>query len=210
MRLNIHSRLFKIVLIMMIMGWGANYAQVNRQSIESLLEENSFTYGLHNRRTELMGNSCSIYGLVLGFPHSTRMKHMLTLNSTVFWIGENPEVQLNYLGFAEEYAFFTRPKLEFVLYGHIGIGTTRFQSLSNLGEPELSRQLAAPLELGVHASYRINSWMKFKTGIGHRTDLSAADIPLNAPYYKVGLAINIWELKKAWDTEYKSKYIRKN
>ena len=103
MRLNIHRRLFRIVLIMMIMGWGAAYAQVNRQSIESLLEENSFTYGLHNRRTELMGNSCSIYGLVLGFPHSTRMKHMLTLNSTVFWIGENPEVQLNYFGFAEEY-----------------------------------------------------------------------------------------------------------
>ena len=52
--------------------------------------------------------------------------------------------------------------------------------------------------------------MKFKTGIGHRTDLAAADTPLNAPYYKVGLAINIWELKRAWDTKYKSKYIRKN
>ena len=138
------------------------------------------------------------------------MKLILTLNSTVFWFGENPEVQLNYLGFAEEYAFFSRQKLEFVLYGHLGIGTTSFQSLSNLGEQELSRQLAAPLELGVHASYRINSWMKFKTGIGHRTDLTAIDAPLNATYYKVGLAINVWELKKAWDTEYKSKYIRRN
>ena len=98
-----------------------------------------------------MGNSCSIYGLVLGFPHSTREAYAyLKLNGILDW-GKS-RVQLNYFGFAEEYAFFTRPKLEFVLYGHLGIGTTRFQSLSNLGEPELSRQLAAPLELGVHAS----------------------------------------------------------
>lgn len=162
-------------------------------------EEKSVTFGLNNRRTSFLENPATLYGLHVGVKFGNRLKHTLTLNSTLFWVGdaeispnEFKQIRLNYLGFSEEFELCQIRKISFNSYFHIGAGKAHYRSLLNeiALENSLTSHFVFPFEFGLHTSYQLNTWSSFKLGMGYRYVIGEHEIPINGVYYKVGLGLN--------------------
>lgn len=165
-------------------------------------EKKTITYGLNNRRTLLLQDQSTIYGGYIGVKFGDRLKHVFTLNSTLFWVGEGDyvpnvtELQLNYLGFAGEYLFWQKEKWAFSSYMHGGAGKIR--TVSNVLSNQTNKDWVFPLEAGLHAGYLPNNWLELRFGGGYRYVLSSGNVPLNGFYYKVGAGVNLRHLKSAY------------
>ena len=166
-------------------------------------EKKSVTYGLNNRRTTLLQDNATIYGGYLGIKFGSQLKHMITFNSTLFWVGDymdetgisNPlEVQLNFIGFSEEFVFWKKNRWAFASYLHIGAGQARFRE-TFMNEDLFRDKLVYPGEIGLHSSFAPIEWLEFRIGGGYRYVFNSKEIPLNGFYYKVGAGINLQKFK---------------
>ena len=168
-------------------------------------EKKTVTYGLNNRRTSLLNENTTLYGGYIGIKFGGQLKHVITLNSTVFWVGEYDapqglqptEVQLNYAGFAEEYVFWRYQKWAFSSYIHLGAGKGRFRTASFDNYPFATHWIF-PAELGLQTGYSLNKWLELKAGGGYRYVMNAGDWPLHGFYYKLGAGLNFQEFKKSY------------
>lgn len=165
-------------------------------------EKKSITYGLNNRRTKLFQDRATIYGAYAGIQFGNDLKHVLTINSTLWWVGNDAdhfsapsEVQLNFLGFSEEYVFWKKNRWSFSTYIHLGLGKARARATDfNLQTtPYLSRWVF-PAEGGIHGEFTLNKWLSFRGGLGYRYVLNSSDWPLHGMYFKVGAGVKIKEL----------------
>lgn len=186
---------FILVLCLMI-NMGA-LSQVDSLFIAPFKEKKSLTYGLNNRRTFFLNQSTTIYGAYMGIQYGERMKHVITINSNPFWIDEEDHVHLIYAGFAEEFTFLFVKRFEFISYIHAGLGFATYQTMTLPGEYETNRELVSPIELGVHTSYKVLDWLKLKGGVGYRIVLLDEINELNNVYFKIGLGVDIRELRYA-------------
>ena len=178
-------------------------AQVGDFLFKHFREKKTVTYGLNNRRTSLLQENATIYGGYLGIKFGSQLKHMVTLNSTLLWVGNyidqtgvsNPlEVQLNFIGFSEEFVFWKKNRWAFASYLHIGVGKARFRD-AMVNEDLLSNNFVYPGEAGIHSSYAPIDWLEFRLGGGYRYVFNSKEIPLNGFYYKVGAGINLQKFK---------------
>lgn len=166
-------------------------AQIDSLLIAPLKEKKSLTYGLNNRRTYLLGDPSTIYGVYFGIQYGERLKHVITYNNNLFWAGNNEQVRVQFLGFAEEYTFYSVGRFEFVSYIHIGVGFASYRNLTLLHEHQFYDELISPVELGVHGSLRIYDWLKFKTGAGYRFVLLDKEHDMDGFYYKIGASLAV-------------------
>lgn len=192
-------------ILLLVIGLSFSFlsnAQLNDFLFRHFKERKSVTYGLNNRRTSILNENSTIYGGYIGIKFGNRLKHVITLNSTVMWVGEpnadiglEPvEVQLNFAGFSEEYVFWKHNQWAFSSYLHFGIGKGRFRSIPEGLNPSFS-QWVFPAEFGIHSAYSPNKWLELRTGGGYRYVFNSADWPLHGFYYKVGAGLNIREFE---------------
>lgn len=182
-------------------------AQVNDFLFSHFKKKKTLTYGFNNRRTSLLYDHSTIYAGYVGIKFGSQLKHVITLNSTAFWVG-NPErlaaeglqpleVQLNFVGLSEEFMFWKKNRWTFSSYIHLGAGQGRFRSIAP-DQQIVDEQWMFPLELGIHSGYSPNSWLELRVGGGYRHLFKAGDWPLHGLYYKVGAGVNFRELKKRY------------
>jgi len=193
MFLNLNKRKFTVVLACLFNGLAA-HAQDDSVLPDPFSEPRSLTYGIWNRQTSLLDDRSTIYGLFVGVQHGKRMKHVFTVNSNVFWSGvpEEREVQLNFVGFAEEYSFLFIDRFEFILHTHAGLGEARFRSPSGSSNA-LRRDFIVPFEFGIHSTYHVNDWLKVTFGAGNRSVLFYGSNELNGGYWKLGVGVDLAE-----------------
>ncbi len=160
----------------------------------------SITYGLNNRRTSILGNSITIFGGYVGVQWGDRLKHVLTTNSSVFWIQPNATTlpprsyHLNYIGFAEEYALLRWKRWELVSFIHGGYGSFHERSFE-ASAFTYNKDWVIPVELGGHLAFGINEWLDAIGGAGHRWVLLDQTHALDGFYYKVSLSLDIKALR---------------
>ena len=140
----------------------------------------------------------AIYCGYVGIKFGHQLKHVVTLNSTVFWVGnyrqssgqEPMEIQLNYAGFAEEFRFWKHNRWSLSSYIHFGVGKGRFRL-----EHSVDSEWLYPIEMGIHGAYSINKWLEIRGGGGYRYIFNSKELPLHAFYYKLGVGLNFKEFK---------------
>lgn len=176
-------------------------------SLSFLKEEKSFTYGLNNRRTNLLNDAGTIYGLYAGVSFGGRVQHVLTFNSTLFFIGEeipntwNNRAQLTFIGFSEEYFFLQRNFYRLCTYFQVGIGKAIYNNSPAIPVRELGETIF-PTEWGLHQEFILWEYLHLKTGGGYRWVLGNPQLPLDGFYYKIGVtvdpkaALSRWKVKK--------------
>lgn len=163
--------------------------------------EARFTYGLNNRRTAFNHQNSTIFGLYAGVEWGDKLRHVVTINSTVFWIEQKNEAgipetfHLNYLGFAEEFDFLEYNKWLVTSYLHGGIGKRllRTPQAAVLNETHL---WVMPLETGLQCSYNLLPWLRLIAGGGYRWIIRDEISGLNGVYYKASAAVNLKKLKR--------------
>jgi hypothetical protein len=175
------------------------FCQVDSLLLAPFKEKKSFTYGLNNRGTFLLSERGTIYGIYMGIQYGERMKHVITVNSNGFWIGQGDQVRLIYAGIAEEFTFLVVKRFEFISYIHGGIGFANYRKVIVPGRYETDRELVSPFEFGIHASYQMLDWLELKGGGGYRVVLLNELNELNGVYYKVGASIKLKELRSKID-----------
>lgn len=180
----------------------ASYGQVGDFLFKYFKEKKSVTYGLNNRRTTVFQDKATIYGGYLGIKFGSQLKHVITLNSTVFWVGDYVdesglnmanEVQLNFVGFSEEFVFWRRNQWAFSSYLHFGLGKAKFRE--NNAVDILENRLVYPLEFGIHSGYSPTEWLEFRLGGGYRYVLNSGEVSLHGFYYKIGAGLNLQKCK---------------
>ena len=178
------------------------HAQFDRFFIKPLKQEKSITYGLNNRRTRLFDDNGTIFGGFAGVQFGNNLKHVITINSTVFWIGnedshfpEVSEVQLNFIGFSEEYVFWQRNRWNVSSYLHIGVGKASVRPVNeSLQSTPYASDWVIPGEAGIQSEHFLNKWLSVRGGFGYRYVFHSNDWPLHGIYAKVGAGIRIKEL----------------
>ena len=162
-------------------------------------EERRIVYGLNNRQTRFLGDGSTLYGTYLGIEWGDRLRHVFTLNSTLFWVGrrnqlnlETPQLHLNYFGIAEEYLFYRRGRWDFSSYWHMGVGKAYFRDQIN-GVPgeKIDSHWVIPLELGLQTEYHLNDWLSGKVGAGWRQVFLEETHALDGYYFKVAVGVNV-------------------
>lgn len=171
--------------------------QIDSLLIAPFKEKKSITYGFNNRRTFLLNSSSTIYGLYMGIQYGKRLKHVITINSNGFWAGEEQQVQLLYGGLAEEFTFLSLKRFDFISYIHAGLGIARYREMNSSGSYIISRELISPIELGIHGSFSVNSWLALNGGAGYRFVLLEEIDQLDHIYYKIGLSLSIEKFLEA-------------
>jgi hypothetical protein len=175
-------------------------AQDNHRLLDHFKEKKKLTYGLNNRHTIILHERATIYAGFIGIKFGNRLKHVITLNSTGFWVG-NParlsvlgrqpvEAQLNFIGLSEEYLFWKKKRWALSSYMHMGVGKGRFRSVT----PDMNivhTQWIYPLEMGLLTGYSPNPWLELRLGGGYRYTFNAGDWPLHSMYVKIGAGVNL-------------------
>lgn len=176
-------------------------AQIKDFLFGEFKKEKEVTYGLNNRRTRIFEDQATIYGAYAGIQFGDRLQHVITLNSTLQWVGDyngivgqDSEIRLDFVGFSEEFVFAQSGQWSFSSYMHAGGGVA---GLRTIAEPDeiLDTQYVWPLEGGVHSEYSVNTWLSFRGGAGYRYVVNKSDWPLHGIYIKVGAGVNFKELK---------------
>lgn len=170
-------------------------------------QEKSVTYGLNNRRTLLFRDNATIYGGYIGIQFGDNLKHVVTINSTILWTGNDTEhfsqateVQLNFIGFSEEFIFWKRKRWSFNTYLHFGVGKANARAVNPvLQTSPYDSKWVLPFEAGLQNEYTINSWFSIRSGFGYRYVFNSGDWPLHGMYVKVGAGVKIKELLVALD-----------
>ena len=202
----------RLIILCLFIQTTPSYGQLNDFLFRHFRESKAVTYGLNNRKTRIMQSPTTLYGGYIGIKFGQQLKHVITLNSTAFWVGESAnggilhEAQLNYAGFSEEFLFWQKNKWGFSTYLHIGLGKARFRPLSF--DPALhtiQSKWIVPTEYGLQGTYALNNWLEIRSGFGYRYVLNAGDWPLHGFYYKVGAGINFKELE-IWYKDLRSMY----
>jgi hypothetical protein len=164
------------------------------------------TYGLNNRRTSLLGNSVTIFGGYIGVQWGERLKHVVTANSSIFWMRPNANTlpprsyHLNYIGLAEEYAFVQWNRWQLVSFLHAGWGSFHERKFeANAFDYTLDWVL--PLELGGHFSYGLTNWLDLIAGAGYRWVLLDESHTLDGLYYKASLSVDLKTLRNSCSTK---------
>jgi hypothetical protein len=189
------------ILVSSLLYTTKSFGQLDSFLTAPFKDKKSFTYGLNNRRTILLNDHASIYGIYMGIQYGNRMKHVVTLNSTLLWAGNGPQVRLSYVGFAEEFTFLSIRRLGLISYIHGGFGYASYRNLP--GSAQASRRDAVgPLEMGIHLSYGLWDWLQLKGGAGYRIVLPNKNPELNSVYYKVGASVNLRLLKKKLNSQH--------
>lgn len=145
---------------------------------------------MNNRRTFILDDFTTIYGIYAGVAYGEKVKHVLTLNSTLFYIGNKPPnmVRLNFIGFSEEFYFFRRNKWAFCTYAHGGVG--QLNNSSPLIALENRKEWVYPTEWGLHTEYSLWPWLNLRTGIGYRYVLNKPSLNIDGVYLKLGATLN--------------------
>jgi len=194
----------QLLIILSVLSFSAQSLAQSRDFLfKYFKQKKTFTYGLNNRQTKMLVEPSSIYSGYIGIKYGNQLKHVITVNSTVFWIGdyqESPtlepmEMQLNYVGLAEEFRFLKYNRWSFSSYIHLGAGKGRFRNSFPLG----SRWLF-PLETGIHGAYALNKWLEIKGGAGYRYVFHSQGLPLHGFYYKLSIGLN-FQVFKSWALE---------
>lgn len=191
---------YNLIISLLIISFGYSNntnAQLNDFLFRHFKGKKAVTYGLNNRRTTLLYEPSTIYAGYIGIKFGNQLKHVITLNSTLLWVGEpkndlafSPtEVQLNFIGFSEEYVFLKHKKWAFSSYIHFGAGKANFRPIEPFSGLDHT-QWVFPSEFGIHTAYSLNKWLELRTGGGYRYVMNAGNWPLHGFYYKVGAGIN--------------------
>lgn len=181
----------------------STFGQINDFLFRHFKEKKAITYGLNNRRTSILKDPSTIYSGYLGIQFGDKLKHAITLNSTVLWVGkphetqtfEPTEAQLNFVGFSEEFEFLRHQNWCVSSYLHFGVGKARFRPIQAENPSPFHSQWIAPFEAGIHLAYSPTKWLEIRTGGGYRYVFNSGDWRLHGFYYKVGAGLNIPELK---------------
>ncbi|MCG8576712.1 MAG: hypothetical protein MI810_17670 [Flavobacteriales bacterium] len=188
-----------VLLLIFLLGSFLGRAQF-KGMFRHFKEEKVVTYGLNNRKTRFLNDPSTLYGGYIGIKYGNRLKHVITLNSTVFWVGNEldntnltTEVQLNFAGLSEEYVYWKTPKWNFATYLHFGAGKARFRSWNQPSNPSFSSRWVFPAELGLHSEFALNSWLGIRGGVGYRYVFNSSEWPLHGFYYKIGAGLNTQE-----------------
>jgi hypothetical protein len=200
--INLVEMKFKALIIWVLtLSSLSTNAQLKDFLFKNFHEKRTLTYGLNNRNTSLLQESSTIYAGYIGIKYGDRLKHVITLNSTFFWVGKQTtdqgtiphEAQLNFVGLSEEYTFWKHNKISLTSYLQIGFGQARIRPVLN--DSYTIRKNVFPFEAGIHLGYSPLRWVDLRTGVGYRYTLNQGDWRLSSVYYRLGLAVNIKELK---------------
>jgi hypothetical protein len=201
-----YLKLISILIVCFSIIATVSFAQSNTSDSSSFSafsfykSEARFTYGLNNRRTAFKENNSTIFGLYAGVEWGDKLRHVLTFNSTVFWIEQRNErgiletFHLNYIGFAEEFDFFEHNRWLLTSYLHSGLGKYTLRTPQAIIMNETSRWVV-PLETGIQCSYNLLPWLRLIAGGGYRWILRDELSALNGVYYKASAAVNLKKLE---------------
>jgi len=198
MKLSVKIILFGLLMLGTITAQG----QIRDFLFGHFKEKKSITYGLNNRRTRIFQDRSTIYGAYIGIKFGERLKHVVTLNSTVLWVGSNDidfvqptEVQLNFVGFSEEFEFWKKGRWSLSTYLHGGFGRAHARPVSAPANNDLfATQWVIPTEAGIHGEFSVNEWLSFRGGAGYRYVFNKEKWPLHGMYFKVGAGVNVKRL----------------
>ena len=189
-----------IVFLLLILLSLEGTAQIRGFILNEFRKEKSVTIGLNNRHQKILHSPSTIYSGYIGIKYGERLKHVLTLNSSILWVGNaqtvlsaDPiEAQLSFIGFSEEYIFLKWGKFEFSTYLQVAIGRVFLRS--TLNQELIKKPNVYPLIGGVHCSYWVLPWLDLKLGGGYQHVVQEFNVPLNGIYYKIGLGVNLLNL----------------
>lgn len=178
-------------------------AQLFSNPVKSLRERREFVYGMDNRRTHIKEHNTFIYGIYLGVGFGGKLRYKAVLSATPFergkFIDENGLTKKNKLLFVsigEEFDFFHYKRFSVTSNLQVGIGRNYYRKVDGFSNIiKTGHDLIIPIETGIHVNYDLNSWLKFKTGIGWRFVFPKQSEDLSGYYLKLGASINLKTLR---------------
>lgn len=156
------------------------------------------TVGFNNRRTHIYNELGTLYGFRFGLNFDKRLKNTLGINTTLFRLGQPQDdiqnfktTRLWFFSVTEEFRFYTYKKFSTISFASLGLGW----SFQNEYSPQMnllnsSRNTIVPIELGLHAEYRLWHWLALKAGGGWRFFPVGYDQGLAGYYIKLGAGVN--------------------
>lgn len=180
-------------------------AQSISNPIRAFDHEKRFIYGIDNRRTHIRRHGTLIYGLYCGYSFGHHLRFKFSLSGTPFERGKLYDDQglllrqrLVFASLGEEFDFLVIRRFRLVTYLQAGAGYNFYRRLdSSANEVERGRRFIIPIELGIHHSYDINSWLQLRIGGGWRFVLPTQSRDLSGYYIKLALGFSFSEFRKA-------------
>ncbi len=193
----IRIKIIFIIIALLIIA--KSYSQNITNPIETLKKKREIVYGLDNRRTDIHQHHTVIYGIFAGISYGKKLIFKIGINGTPFEVGkfvdENGILKKNRLLFAtigEEFDFYQYKKIVFTTYLQSGIGNNFYRNINQSGtEVYKGKELIIPIETGLHLSYELRTYLKFKTGFGWRFVSPDKSRELSGYYIKLGLSFNL-------------------
>ena len=194
----LRNQVFTVLLVAMSLCINAR-AQTVMNPMESLKENKEFIYGVDNRRTHIRQQNTVIYGAFMGFSLGNNLRYKSSISGTLFEVGKFVDPngllrknRLFFVSFGEEFDFFKYKRFSATTYLQIGLGKNFFREIDLSGNEVLrGSNFIAPLEVGLHFNYDINSYLTAKTGFGWRFVFPHEANDLSGYYIKAGLGFNL-------------------
>lgn len=192
-----HIKTIFTTLVLLYFSYG--YSQTLHSPLETLKEKRVIIYGIDNRRTHIHKHNTVIYGVYTGVSFGKKLRLKLSISGTPFEIGkfvdDNGILKKNRLLFfslGEEFDFYKFKRFGMTTYIQAGIGKNYYRELNRFRIlVNKDSELIIPIEIGLHFSYDILSYLKLKTGFGWRFVLPNNSTELSGYYMKLGLSFSL-------------------